>query len=284
MGAKVNKKRLRKYIGVALLLSVVLVLAGCSNLNEPITSHSTGFWDHVVLWNFSRFILWLGSLVGNSSGWAIIIFTIIIRIILLPLNWFQIRSMNKQMEIQPQTKALQEKYSAKDADTQAKLREETQKLYKEAGVNPVAGCLPLLVQLPVMFALYQAIYKTSELRNGSFLWMQLGKADPYYIMAVLAALLTFASTYISSLSQPNQNATTKMMTWIMPLFIFVPALTFPSAITLYWVVTNAFQVVQTLILQNPFKYRRKQREKEEKEKEKQRQIRRAKKRAYKRRK
>jgi YidC/Oxa1 family membrane protein insertase len=192
--------------------------------------------------------------------------------------------MNKQMEIQPQMKALQDKYSAKDTETQNKLREETQKLYKEAGVNPVAGCLPLLVQLPVMFALYQAIYKTEQLRNGSFLWMQLGKADPYYIMAILAALLTFASTYISSLSQPNQNATTKMMTWIMPIFIFVPALTFPSAITLYWVVTNAFQVVQTLILQNPFKYRRKQREKEEKEREKQRQIRRAKKRAYKRRK
>ncbi|WP_125710376.1 YidC/Oxa1 family membrane protein insertase [Companilactobacillus zhongbaensis] len=281
MGAKVNKKRLKKYLGIALLLSVVLVLAGCSNLNEPITSNSTGFWDHIVLWNFSRFILWLGSLAGNSAGWAIVIFTIIIRVILLPLNWFQIRSMNKQMEIQPEMKALQEKYSAKDTDTQQKLREETQKLYREAGVNPVAGCLPLLIQLPVMFALYQAIYKTAELRNGSFLWMQLGKADPYYIMAVLAALFTFLSTYISSISNPQQNATTKMMTWIMPIFIFVPALTFPSAITLYWVVTNAFQVLQTLAFQNPFKYRRKQREKEEQERERQRKIRKAKKRAYK---
>ena len=132
-----------------------------------------------------------------------------------------------------------------------------------------------------MFALYQAIYKTAELRNGSFLWMQLGKADPYYIMAVLAALFTFLSTYISSISNPQQNATTKMMTWIMPIFIFVPALTFPSAITLYWVVTNAFQVLQTLAFQNPFKYRRKQREKEEQERERQRKIRKAKKRAYK---
>ncbi|MQS90305.1 membrane protein insertase YidC [Lactobacillus salsicarnum] len=284
MGVKVNKKSLKKYIGVALLLSVVLVLAGCSNLNEPITSNSTGFWDHIVLYNFSRFILWLGSLVGHSSGWAIVLFTIIIRIILLPLNWFQIRSMNKQMEIQPQMKALQTKYAAKDTDTQSKLREETQKLYKEAGVNPVAGCLPLIVQLPVMFALYQAIYKTEQLRNGSFLWMQLGKPDPYYVMAVLAALFTFLATYISSISQPNQNATTKMMTYIMPIFIFVPALTFPSAITLYWVVTNLFQVLQTLALQNPFRYRRKQREKEEAEREKQRKIRRAKKRIYKNRK
>lgn len=279
-----NKKILKKYIGIALLLSVVLVLAGCSNLNEPITSHSTGFWDHYVIYSFSRFILWLASLVGNSYGWAIIIFTLIIRIILLPLNWFQIRSMNKQMKIQPQMQALQKKYSAKDVDTQQKLREETQKLYSEAGVNPVAGCLPLVVQLPVMFGLYQAIYKTTQLRDGSFLWMQLGKADPYYIMAILAAVFTFLSTYISSYSQPTQNATTKIMTWVMPIFIFVPALTFPSAITIYWVITNAFQVLQTLAFQNPFKYRRERREEAEAEKEKERRLRKAKKRVYKNRK
>ncbi|APX71576.1 membrane protein insertase YidC [Companilactobacillus allii] len=279
-----NKKSLKKYLGVALLLSVVLVLAGCSNLNEPITSQSTGFWDHYILYSFSRFILWLASLVGNSYGWAIVLFTIVIRVILLPLNWFQIRSMNKQMQIQPQMKALQNKYSAKDVDTQQKLREETQKLYSEAGVNPVAGCLPLAVQMPVMFALYQAIYKTTQLRDGSFLWMQLGKADPYYIMAILAALFTFLSTYISSYSQPTQNATTKIMTYVMPIFIFVPALTFPSAITIYWVVTNAFQVLQTLAFQNPFKYRRERREKEEEEREKERKLRKAKKRVYKRRK
>ncbi|KRK64125.1 membrane protein chaperone oxaA [Companilactobacillus tucceti DSM 20183] len=278
-----NKKSLKKYLGVALLLGVVLVLSGCSNLNEPITSHSTGIWDHYVLYSFSQFILWLASLVGNSSGWAIVLFTLIVRVVLLPLNWYQIRSMNKQMTVQPQLQALQKKYSAKDTDTQQKLREETQKLYSEAGVNPVAGCLPLLVQMPVMFALYQAIYKTEQLRYGTFLWMQLSKADPYYIMAILSAVFTFLSTYIASFSQPNQNTTTKLMTYVMPIFIFVPALTFPSAITLYWVVTNAFQVIQTLVFQNPFKYRRIQKEKEEAEREKQRKIRKAKKRAYKRR-
>ena len=279
-----KKKSLKKYIGVALLLSVVLVLAGCSNLNVPITSHSTGFWDHYVIYSFSKFILWLASLVGNSYGWAIVIFTLIVRVILLPLNWYQIKTTNKQMKIQPQMQALQKKYSDKDNDTQQKLREETQKLYSEAGVNPVAGCLPLIIQLPVMFALYQAIYKTTQLRDGSFLWMQLGKADPYYIMAILAAVFTFLSTYMSSYSQPTQNATTKIMTWVMPIFIFVPALTFPAAITIYWVVTNAFQVLQTLAFQNPFKYRREQKEAEEAERDKQRRLRKAKKRVYKNRK
>jgi len=280
----VKKKSLKKYIGVALLLSVVLVLAGCSNLNVPITSHSTGFWDHYVIYSFSKFILWLASLVGNSYGWAIVIFTLIVRVILLPLNWYQIKTTNKQMKIQPQMQALQKKYSDKDNDTQQKLREETQKLYSEAGVNPVAGCLPLIIQLPVMFALYQAIYKTTQLRDGSFLWMQLGKADPYYIMAILAAVFTFLSTYMSSYSQPTQNATTKIMTWVMPIFTFVPALTFPAAITIYWVVTNAFQVLQTLAFQNPFKYRREQKEAEEAERDKQRRLRKAKKRVYKNRK
>ncbi|WP_375708077.1 YidC/Oxa1 family membrane protein insertase [Companilactobacillus sp. RD055328] len=261
----------------------MVVLTGCSQnyYNEPITSSTPGFWSHYVVYSFSRFILWLASLVGNSYGWAIVLFTIIIRIVLLPLNYYQIKSMNKQQALQPQIKELQKKYPGKDMESRQKMSEEQQKLYSDAGINPFASLLPMLIQLPVMFALYQAIFKTQELRTGSFLWMQLGKPDPYYIMAILAALFTLLSTYISSISQPNQTGITKIMMFTMPLIIFFPALTFASAITIYWVVTNAFQVLQTLILQNPFKFRREQREKEEAEKEKQKAIRKAKKKAFK---
>lgn len=265
---------------------LVLVLTGCSAnyYNTPITSDSTGFWNHYVIWNFSRFILWLASLVNNSYGWAIILFTIIIRIVLFPLNWYQIKVMNKQMAIQPQLQEIQKKYPGKDMDSRQKMTEETQKLYKEAGVNPFATMLPMLIQLPVMFALYQAIYKTTQLRTGSFLWMKLGEPYPYFIMAVLAAVFTGLSTYISSISQPNQNGATKAMMYVTPIIIFIPALTFASAITLYWVISNAFQVVQTLIIQNPFKYKREQREKLEAEKEKRQAIKKAYKKAYKKRK
>lgn len=277
-----KKIKSNKLMLFGLLLMLVVVLTGCSSnyYNTPITSSSTGIWSHYVIYNFSRFILWLASLVNNSYGWAIVIFTVIIRVILFPLNWWQIKSMSKQTAIQPELQALQKKYSAKDMETRQKLTEETQKLYSEAGVNPFASMLPMLIQLPVMFALYQAIYKTTQLRTGSFLWMKLGEPDPYYIMAILAALFTLLSTYISSISQPNQNGATKLMMFIMPLIIFFPALTFASAITIYWVVTNAFQVIQTLIIQNPFKYKRELKEKEEAKKEKEKALRKARKKAY----
>ncbi len=161
-----------------------------------------------------------------------------------------------------------------------KMQMETQKLYKEAGVNPWASMLPLLVQLPVMWALYQAIWRTSALRNGTFLWLQLGHPDPYYIMPILAALFTFISSWLSMASMPEKNSMTTTMTWFMPIMVFFMALGFSSAITLYWVVTNAFQVVQTLIIQNPFKIRREREEKQRAEKEKRRKIEKAKRRAY----
>lgn len=278
-----SKKKKHLLLLAALFLVVVIVISGCSNINEPITKNSPGFWNHYVLYQFSRFILWLASLVKNSYGWAIVLFTIIVRIILLPINWWQIRSMNKQMQVQPQMKALQEKYSAKDMETQQKLQAETKKLYAEAGINPIAGCLPLLIQLPVMWALYQAIYRTTELRNGHFLWMELGKPDPIYILPILAAIFTFLSTWIANLSQPEQPQATKVMMWIMPIMILIPAITISSAISVYWVVSNAFQVLQTLLLQNPFKYKKQQQEKLQREKQRQKALRKAKKRAFKKR-
>lgn len=278
-----SKKKKYLLLLAALFLVVVVAISGCSNINEPITKNSPGFWNHYVLYQFSRFILWLASLVKNSYGWAIVLFTIIVRIILLPINWWQIRSMNKQMQVQPQMKALQEKYSAKDMETQQKLQAETKKLYAEAGINPIAGCLPLLIQLPVMWALYQAIYRTTELKNGHFLWMELGKPDPIYILPILAAIFTFLSTWIANLSQPEQPQATKVMMWIMPIMILIPAITISSAISVYWVVSNAFQVLQTLLLQNPFKYKKQQQEKLQREKQRQKALRKAKKRAFKKR-
>ena len=134
-----------------------------------------------------------------------------------------------------------------------------------------------------MWALYQAIYRTTELRHGHFLWMELGKPDPIYILPILAAIFTFLSTWIANLSQPEQPQATKVMMWIMPIMILIPAITISSAISVYWVVSNAFQVLQTLLLQNPFKYKKQQQEKLQREKQRQKALRKAKKRAFKKR-
>ena len=155
---------------------------------------------------------------------------------------------------------------------------EQQALYKDAGVNPFASMLPLIVQMPILIALYQSIWNSPVLRSGKFLWLQLGSNDPYFILPVLAALFTFASSWLSMQSNPDQNGMTKAMPYIFPVIIFFSALAVPSALSLYWVVGNAFQTVQTFFLQNPFKIRREREAAAQLEKEKQRKIRKAKRR------
>lgn len=270
-------KQLKKITSLVSVFGLVMVLAACSN--QPINSHSTGIWDHYIVYNCSQFIIWLSQHFGGY-GMGIIIFTILIRIIILPLMYYQTKSMLKTQELAPKLKELQQKYSARDRETMQQLQMEQQRLYKEAGVNPFASLLPLLVQLPVMWALYQAIWRTNVLRSGSFLWVQLGATDPYLILPILAALFTFISSWLAMASMPEKNPMSTSMTYIMPIFIFIMALQFTSAITLYWVVSNAFQVGQVLLLQNPFKLRKEREAKQRAEKARERKLAKAKRQAY----
>nr|WP_251006168.1 membrane protein insertase YidC [Carnobacterium sp. ISL-102] len=245
-------------------------MVGCGT--SPITEQSTGIWDKYIVFNFSRVIIWLADLFGGSFGTGIIIFTLIIRLVLLPVMHHQTKSTQKMSEMQPQLKKLQTKYASKDPDTQNKLKEETSKLYAEAGVNPVAGCLPLLIQMPVLIAMYQAISRTEVLKTGNFLWMNLGAPDPYFVLPVLAAILTYATTKLSTMSQLEPNPTTTTMMYMMPALILFMGITLPSALSLYWVVGNAFSVGQTLLLNNPFKIKKVREEKSQIERDRRRAL------------
>ena len=278
------KRRTKRNVAILGTLSLALLLGGCAS-NAPITSHSTGFWDHYIIWNCVRAIQWLSNIFGHNYGWGIVVFTIIIRIIILPLMFYQMKSMRKTQEIQPKLMALQKKYPGKDPESIQKLNEEQQKLYAEAGINPMAGCLPMLVQMPILLALYQAIWRSPILKNGDFLWMHLGDKDPYYIMPILAALFTFLTSKLSIMSQPKvegaSNIMNNMTLYFMPIMTGFIAINLPSALSLYWVVTNAFSVAQTLLLQNPFKIQKERAEKETAEKARKRRIEKAKRKAYK---
>lgn len=275
-----TKRNVKRLLAVLALITLAVVLTGCAaqsaNGHVAQVLHNSGnWWDRWIVYYMSAFILWLAKLMGNSYGWAIIVFTIIIRVILLPLNAISIRSTTKMQGIQPQINELRKKYPGRDTESRTLLQQETNKLYKEAGVNPYTGCLPVLIQLPVMYALYGAILRTPQLQTGRFLWMDLSKPDPYYIMPILAMVFTFLSTYISQLATPKsaQNGMTKVMTYGMAIIVGVMALNFQSAITLYWVISNLFQAVQTFILQNPIKFKKEQEAKAEAERERKRKIR-----------
>ena len=246
------KKKSQLILSLAVL---TLFLAACGT--SPITESSTGFWDRIILYNLSQFIIWLSNLLGGSYGLGIIVFTIITRLIMIPLMHFQYKSTRKQAILQPEIKALREKYSARDRATQEMLQAEMNALYEREGINQYAGCLPLLIQFPVMMALYQAISRTDVLKTGHFLWFQLDQPDPYFILPVLAAVTTFITTWLSMKMQDTGGAG-KVMMYVMPVMILLMSLGLSSALSLYWVVGNVFMVGQTLLLNNPFKFQEEQ--------------------------
>ena len=124
-------------------------------------------------------------------------------------------------------------------------------------------------------ALWQSIQRTPDLTQGKFLWLELGSRDPYFILPILAAIFTFLSTYLSNMSQLEPNPTTKIMNFAMPLMILLMGINLASGLSLYWVVSNAFQVVQTLLINNPFKIRREREELARIQREKERSLQKA---------
>ncbi|SDC48320.1 YidC/Oxa1 family membrane protein insertase [Terribacillus halophilus] len=243
----------KKGLLVLALVLLVAALAGCAPNTDPITSESTGFWNEYFIYPLSWLITYFSNLTGENFGLGIIIVTVIIRLILLPLNIKQLRSSKAMQEIQPELKALQQKYSSKDANTQQKLQQETMQLFQRHGVNPLAGCLPIIVQMPILLAFYQAISRTEAIKEHNFLWVQLGNPDPYFILPLVAGLATFLQQKLMMAGNQTMAANPQMtmMLYIMPVMITVFALFLPSALALYWVVGNVFMVAQTLLINKP---------------------------------
>ena len=182
-----------------------------------------------------------------NLGLAIVLMTIIIKLIMYPLTQKQIQSTKAMMEIQPKMKALQEKYK----DDKQRLNMELANLYKSEGVNPLAGCLPLVIQMPIMIGIFYGIrdydYAAHPEIVTSFLWLKdISLADPTYILPVLSALTTYIQT--KQTMPAGGGAQNKMMAYFMPLFIGYISLTFPAGLVLYWVVMNIMQIAQQSIM------------------------------------
>lgn len=239
-------KKKAKWVG--LLATSLFVLTACGT--GPVTSQSSGAWDQLIYW-FASVIQFLS--INGQIGIGIILFTILIRTLLLPLFQIQIKSSRKMQELQPKLKALQAEYPGTDMESRQQLYEATQALYKENGVSMRSSMIPLLIQMPILLALFQALTRVEALKVGHFLWLNLGEPDPIFVLPVLAAGFTFLSTWLTNKSAIEKNMAMTVMTFAMPVMIFLFALPAASGVSLYWTVSNAYQVVQTLVFNNPFK-------------------------------
>jgi YidC/Oxa1 family membrane protein insertase len=242
------KKRITLFM---VLLGLLLVLTGCMEVNEPITIESEGIWNKYFVYPLSWLIIYFAEMTNENYGLSIVIVTIIIRFVLLPLMIKQTQSSKAMQAIQPELQELRKKYSSKDQKTQQKLQQETMALFQKHGVNPLAGCFPLIIQMPILIGFYHAIMRTGEIKTHNFLWFSLGDPDPFFILPLVAGVTTFLQQKMMMAGMENQNPQMVMMLWIMPIMIIVFAATFPAALSLYWVVGNIFMIVQTYFIKGP---------------------------------
>ncbi|HYF66047.1 MAG TPA: membrane protein insertase YidC [Herpetosiphonaceae bacterium] len=188
---------------------------------------------------------WLFSLTGNL-GWAIVVFTVLVRIAMLPLTIKQLQSQKKQQILQPKLREIQRKYG-KDRE---KVTQETLKLYKQHGANPASGCLPLLITLPILLGVWQAVTKfpTAGLtaQQLSFFWIpNLTAKDPTFIMPILAVVLQFITAQMAIPRNPDPSqAQMYRITAFMPLVFGFVYFNFPAGAVLYSVVGSLIQMVQ----------------------------------------
>jgi YidC/Oxa1 family membrane protein insertase len=185
-------------------------------------------------------LVWLHESLGLAYGLALVLFGVLIRLVLWPLNQKAMRASMAMQAIQPALKEVQDKYQG---DPQ-RLQQEMFKLYKEHKVNPFSGCWPLLLPWPILIALFFVFQNSIELRGQSFLWIpDLSRPDPLYIIPVIMAVSMFGVTKVGQLGMPP-NPQTKMMLYFMPVMMLVLFLNFASGLNLYYAVQNLTSIPQ----------------------------------------
>lgn len=247
--------RNRKWWTIVGALALMAVLSGCTPAATAIPTsdmiESGSWWTRNVVYYFSLLMDTFAGWFGGQYGLAILMLTIIVRTLILPLMIKQYRNTKAMQKLQPEMKQIREKYK----DDTRKQQEEMMKLYQTNQVNPLAGCLPLIVQMPIFIALYNSIYTNAYIRGNEalgipesqFLWLQLGEKDPYYILPIIAALTTYIQSKMMAAHQPMVGPMKALM-YVFPVMIFVMAINFPAALPLYWIYSNLYTIAQNFFM------------------------------------
>lgn len=223
-------------------------------------------WEFVIVKPMINLLLVFYSFLGHQTVLAVALLTFLFRMALTPLTLSQQKSARKQQDLQPKLREIQEKYK----NDQERLAQEQMKLYRESGLNPLGGCLPLLIQLPLMIGFYQAITRTLAATplellalpeliyrwlprlssliplRSNFLWMDLALPDPYYVMPVLVGLTTFLQQKLMTpqSSDPQAQAMSQQMMITMPLFLGFISMNYASGLSIYFLISNLVGIVQ----------------------------------------
>ncbi len=208
-------------------------------------------WFHSVVQPFAtivtRVLLWMKRSSGLGYGWVIIIFGVVVRLLLWPLNQSAMRTSIRMQRIQPELAEVQKKYKSDPK----KQQEALVKLYQAHGMtpfSPMMGCLPMMLPMPILFALYFVFLNTIEFRGVSFLWMHdISAADPYYITPLVMGLSMFALSWIGMRGTPP-TAQTRMMSYMMPVVLTFMFFRFAAGLNLYYAVQNLAALPQQWLL------------------------------------
>ena len=238
----------RAYLGVK-QLDVLQALPG--GLDRTVLPGVTGLLARPLLWGLN----WLYEHGVPNYGWAIILMTIAIKLLLFPLTHKSYVSMQKMQALAPEVQALRNRYRGKMRDKQGRPNVEAQRqmndemmaLYRERGVNPAGGCLPMLLQLPILFAFYRLLYSAVELRGAPWIgWIQdLSIYDPFYVLPIVMGATQFIQTKMTPMmGSPMQQR----IFLLMPVFFTVLFLRFPAGLVLYWLVNNVLTIGQQWLI------------------------------------
>ncbi|MBK8046708.1 MAG: membrane protein insertase YidC [Anaerolineales bacterium] len=268
----------QNWIILTVLVVAMLLLAGCGVPREGVdvtTVQPDGPWQTFVVWPLANILVWMDAWLAKLGvlyhwGWAIILFTMLVKLLTFPLTLQQTKGMQAQKELQPRVQELQKKYG-KDRE---KLAQEQMKLYQEAGVNPLGGCLPLVIQMPILFGLYSALVAIGPfMENARFFWIpnlnypnlamstglipqwitvfwQEGNYLTLFAYLVLPILLVVTQFVMQKWMTPTPAGAedsmkmTQNMSMIMTLMFGYFTLQVPAGLTLYWVTSNVLQMVQ----------------------------------------
>ena len=205
-------------------------------------------WFGLIARFFLKALVWLNQYTHNY-GWAIVVLTIMIKIVLYPLQHKSTVSMKKMQRVSPKIEVIKAKYkkSKTDAEQRNKMNQEMMQLYQKEGINPMAGCLPLVFQLPVLWGFYNLLSRAIELRGAPWmLWIKdLSEKDPTYVLPIFMTATMFLQTYLTpATGDPAQ----RKMFLIMPLVFGFLFKDFPSGLVLYWLVQNILTIIQQLIM------------------------------------